>query len=247
VPYPTYTRRTDEPRLRPHLGTHPSGGRARGPDLASSRLRCNRLGGGHHRRRAHDHDHSNDNSHRSVGDICGAYLYLGFTAGRPAGYRPGAQRGPTFPCRGQLPCTASGQRRTTGSRLHTPGAVDPHVTDATLESTVCRRGGYTSTVRPPTSVTNSEKRLAQAAYGQSDGPSAYELDHLVPLELGGTPNSAANLWPEPGSSPNAKDKLEGALHDLLCAHRITLTAAQHMIATDWITAYRQILGTPPPG
>jgi len=129
----------------------------------------------------------------------------------------------------------------------TPGAVDPHVTDATLESTVCRRGGYTSTVRPPTSVTNSEKRLAQAAYGQGDGPSAYEFDHLVPLELGGTPNSAVNLWPEPGSSPNPKDKLEGALHDLLCAHRIALTAAQHMIATDWITAYRQILGTPPPG
>ncbi len=128
----------------------------------------------------------------------------------------------------------------------TPGAVDPHVTDATLESTVCRRGGYTSTVRPRTSVTNSEKRLAQAAYGQSDGPSAYELDHLVPLELGGTPNSAANLWPEPGSSPNAKDKLESALHDLLCAHRITLTVAQQMIATDWTTAYRQILGTPPP-
>jgi len=49
----------------------------------------------------------------------------------------------------------------------TPGAVDPHVTDATLDSTVCRRGGYTSTVRPPTSVTNSEKRLAQAAYGQT--------------------------------------------------------------------------------
>jgi len=134
-----------------------------------------------------------------------------------------------------------------GSVACTPGAVDPHVTDATLESTVCRRGGYTSTVRPPTGVTNSEKRLAQTAYGQSDGPSAYELDHLVPLESGGTPNSAANLWPEPGSSPNPKDKLEGALHDLLCARRITLTAAQHMIATDWITAYRQILGTPPPG
>jgi len=47
----------------------------------------------------------------------------------------------------------------------TPGAIDPHVTDATLESTVCRHGGYTSTVRPPTSITNSEKRLSQAAYG----------------------------------------------------------------------------------
>jgi len=104
----------------------------------------------------------------------------------------------------------------------TPGAVDPHVTDATLESTVCRRGGYTSTVRPPTSVTNSEKRLAQAAYGQSDGPSAYELDHLVPPELGGTPNSAANLWPEPGSSPNAKDRRSwGAdkAHCTICSAR----------------------------
>jgi len=75
-------------------------------------------------------------------------------------------------------------------------------------------------------------------------PSAYEFDHLVPLELGGTPNSAANLWPELGASPNAKDKLEGVLHDLLCAHRITLTVAQYMIATDWTTAYRQILGEP---
>jgi len=104
----------------------------------------------------------------------------------------------------------------------TPGAIHPHVTDATLKSTVCRRGGYTSTVRPPTSVTNSEKRLAQAAYGQSDGPSAYELDHLVPLELGGTPNSAANLWPEPGSSPNAKDRRSwGAdkAHCTICSAR----------------------------
>jgi len=52
----------------------------------------------------------------------------------------------------------------------TPGAVDPHVTDATLESTVCRRGGYTSTVRPPTSVTNSEKRLARPPTGRATGP-----------------------------------------------------------------------------
>jgi MFS family permease len=67
-----------------------------------------------------DH-HSNDNSHRSVGDICGAYLYLGFIAGRLAGYRPAAQRGPTFPSCGKLPCTARGQRRLTGPRLHTGG------------------------------------------------------------------------------------------------------------------------------
>jgi len=85
---------------------------------ARRRVQRNRLAGGHHRRA---HDHSNDNSHRSVGDICGAGIHLGFTAGRPAGYLPAAQRGPTFPCRGKLPRTASGQRRTTGPRLHARG------------------------------------------------------------------------------------------------------------------------------
>ncbi len=128
----------------------------------------------------------------------------------------------------------------------TPGAVDPHVTEATVNTTVCRPGGYTSTVRPPTSVTDPEKRPALAAYGQTASPSGYELDHLVPLSLGGTPNTAANLWPEPDPTPNPKDKLEGALHDLLCAHRISLDDAQRMIAENWITAYQQILGTSPP-
>ena len=37
----------------------------------------------------------------------------------------------------------------------TPGATDPHVTQATLGTTICRAGGYTSTVRPPQSVTST--------------------------------------------------------------------------------------------
>jgi len=69
----------------------------------------------------------------------------------------------------------------------TPGAVDPHVTDATLESTVCRRGGYTSTVRPPTSVTNSEKRLAQAATGRATGPRRTNLTTWCPSSWGVLP------------------------------------------------------------
>jgi hypothetical protein len=34
----------------------------------------------------------------------------------------------------------------------TPGAVDPHVIQAMICATICRPGGYTSTVRPPASV-----------------------------------------------------------------------------------------------
>ena len=127
----------------------------------------------------------------------------------------------------------------------TPGAVDPHVTQATIGTTICRPGGYTSTVRPPASVTGAEKKSALRAYNDAGASSGYELDHLVSLELGGSPNSPRNLWPEPGAAPNPKDKLKTALHDLVCANRMTLVDAQNMIAGDWVSAYRQVLGTEP--
>ena len=128
----------------------------------------------------------------------------------------------------------------------TPGATDPHVTQTTLDTTICRSGGYTSTVRPPVSVTSTEKRSALRAYNDTAPINTYELDHLVSLELGGSPNSPHNLWPQPGASPNPKDKLETALHNLVCTHRMPLADAQTAIATDWITTYRQVLGGEPP-
>jgi hypothetical protein len=79
--------------------------------------------------------------------------------------------------------------------LCTPGAVDPHVTQATIGATICRRGGHTSTVRPPASVTGTEKKAALRAYNDTAPSSGYEPDHLVPLELGGSPNSPATCGP----------------------------------------------------
>ncbi len=77
----------------------------------------------------------------------------------------------------------------------TPGAIDPTVTQADLAQTLCRKGGYTASVRPPQQVTDAYKKLARAAYS-SPGPSSdYELDHLVPLGLGGA-SDARNLWPQ---------------------------------------------------
>ena len=65
------------------------------------------------------------------------------------------------------------------------------------------------------------------------------------LELGGSPNSPHNLWPQPGGSPNPKDKLETALDDLVCSNRMTLTDAQTAIAGDWVSTYRHVLGRDP--
>ena len=92
----------------------------------------------------------------------------------------------------------------------TPGALSPAVTQATISTTICR-SGYTKTVRPPESITEKEKKASITAYGDHKPLHDYEYDHLVSLELGGAANDARNLWPEPGGSPNPKDKLENRL------------------------------------
>ncbi|MGE5290606.1 MAG: hypothetical protein ACM3ML_26130 [Micromonosporaceae bacterium] len=116
----------------------------------------------------------------------------------------------------------------------TPGSRDPAVTQANLQTTICR-SGYSRSVRPPESQTERFKfDEAYPAYGVS--PSARtELDHLVSLELGGS-NDASNLWPEVPPSPNQKDMVENALHRAVCSGKVTLAAAQEAIADDWMTA-----------
>lgn len=126
----------------------------------------------------------------------------------------------------------------------TPGALNPDVTQASIATTICR-GGWTATVRPPASITATEKRASMRAYGDGPSASAYEYDHYVPLELGGAVNDARNLWPEPdypmraGFYLNPKDRLERVLNRQVCGGRMTLSRAQRLIASDWVAAYRR--------
>jgi hypothetical protein len=127
----------------------------------------------------------------------------------------------------------------------TPGAVNPAVTQATISSTICR-SGWTSTVRPPGSITEPEKFASMAAYSLRGSASAYEYDHDVPLELGGAVNDRRNLWPEPdyvtrsGFYLNPKDRLENALKRMVCRNAMTLAQAQRLIASNWVAAYDQL-------
>lgn len=114
----------------------------------------------------------------------------------------------------------------------TPGALNPAVTQATIQQTMCVMG-WTSTVRPPESVSEPEKRASMAAYGATGPLSAYEYDHFVPLQLGGAVNDPRNLWPEPGASPNPKDSVESDLRSEVCAGKMTLADAQRAIVSDW--------------
>jgi hypothetical protein len=126
----------------------------------------------------------------------------------------------------------------------TSGALNPAVSPKTIDSTICR-SGWTAAVRPPEPITEREKLLSMDAYGDGARPSAYEYDHLVPLELGGAVNDRRNLWPEPdypvpaGFYRNPKDRLEGILKRLVCRRAMPLASAQRLIANDWVLALRR--------
>ena len=129
--------------------------------------------------------------------------------------------------------------------LHcTPGALNPAVTQATISKTICRRG-YSSQIRPSTSVTEPEKLASIRAYGFHQSAGSYEYDHLISLELGGAANDRRNLWPENGASPNLKDKVENYLHAQVCDGRMTLARAQRIVALQWVSFYNRYLKPTP--
>lgn len=111
---------------------------------------------------------------------------------------------------------------------------------------ICSAGFHTSTIR---NVPESEKHQVEIEYGMT--PRSYghtiEIDHIVPLEIGGS-NDIANLFPEPGSGTagyRVKDRLENRLHDLVCAGALALRTAQRAIAADWETLYLEIFRANP--
>jgi len=137
-----------------------------------------------------------------------------------------------------------------------PGVVNPDITQANIDQTICSTQWSTKNIRPPVSYTNNLKTKQLAASHATDKtPAHYEEDHLVSLELGGHPRDPRNLWPERWGTPahplthlgpfpahlvgaNAKDKTENALHTEVCHGTLTLREAQFIVATDWFKYYR---------
>lgn len=128
-------------------------------------------------------------------------------------------------------------------RALTPGATLPVST-----AEVCVPG-YSREVRDVSSAT---KREVFARYGlisvfADSTRNDFEVDHLIPLALGGS-NDIHNLWPQAyGTAPwNArlKDRLENRLRQLVCAGELPLAEAQRAFTADWTAAYAQYVGAP---
>ena len=132
-------------------------------------------------------------------------------------------------------------------RQATPGYTNPAVTQENIKNTICVPG-YTKTIRPTASYTTKLKlkQLKAGVYKSNLGAAAFEEDHLISLEIGGSPTDERNLWPQHWSSPygaHEKDRLENKINLLICAGKITLAQAQHDVSTDWISSYKKYVGS----
>ena len=133
----------------------------------------------------------------------------------------------------------------------TPGALNTDVRPdpPVLGRTICR-SGWTATVRPSRQESDQLKRQIFRRYGIAptrDNLARYELDHRVPLEVGGAPRDPANLWPEPweqdsqhpqgpaqsGTGAQSKDRIEDRVKASICGGRLTLQEGQQVFLGDW--------------
>lgn len=119
----------------------------------------------------------------------------------------------------------------------TPGIILTHNT-----SLICIPG-YATSVR---NVSQATKDKVYKMYGISTHITGeWEIDHLIPLSLGGS-NDIANLWPEP-SKPYPgfyqKDRVEQYFYNEVCAGRMSLDIAQMEIVNNWVPYLSQTTNT----
>lgn len=99
---------------------------------------------------------------------------------------------------------------------------------------------------PPKSFLQGIEKDQLKAYGYSDETlSHYQMDHLIPLSLGGHPTDTRNIWPQQliaQWSARRKDFLEEKLHEKVCKGELTLDDARKQIQTNWIEAYERYIG-----
>ena len=133
-----------------------------------------------------------------------------------------------------LPSLALAQRP---NKMFTPGAK----TKAN-DTQVCA-ADYASSVKP---VASWQKTEALSRYGRNAHDFNGELDHLIPVALGGS-NDPDNLWPIPDNKdygPTAKKELEDKLQQMVCGKTIALKDAQDAIKKDWVAAYDRYVRNP---
>lgn len=118
------------------------------------------------------------------------------------------------------------------SSYKTPGATAKVKTERLCAPT------FAASLEP---ISNWQRTEALGRYGLRAEGFSGELDHLVPVSLGGS-NDPDNLWPFRASGAftlEAKQALAVKLHDMVCAGKLSLKDAQDAFRKDWTKAYSE--------
>lgn len=111
--------------------------------------------------------------------------------------------------------------------------LNPAVSQETIHETICIPG-WTKTVRPPAAYTTPIKRRLFEEYGLPPELMAdFQLDHIIPLALGGAPSQPENFQLMDVDEAERKDEVERCLSRSVCAGAIPLEEARRLIWVDW--------------
>lgn len=123
-----------------------------------------------------------------------------------------------------------------------PGKSNPELT----KEVICSKNFTTKDYR------NVSSGLKQKIYNEYNtepnkgicgGSEGCEVDHIIPLTIGGS-NDKENLWVQPFNgqlNAHDKDQLEVRLHRLVCSDIIDLQQAQNEISSDWVKAFNKYI------
>ncbi|MCU1381367.1 MAG: uncharacterized protein JWL71_64 [Acidobacteria bacterium] len=106
------------------------------------------------------------------------------------------------------------------------------------EAQVCA-ADFEASAKP---IAKWQRDQALERYGKRPEDFTGELDHLIPVGLGGN-NDPDNIWPLPSNKdmgPEQKKELDLKLRQLVCTDKtVKLKDAQDAVKKDWVKAYNQ--------
>lgn len=114
--------------------------------------------------------------------------------------------------------------------------INPDVTAFTIQNTICVKG-WTASIRPPVAYTNHIKKQRLREMGLPlELIGNFQLDHKLPLSLGGSPDDIHNLVLQDHDEAEQKDVVERCLPAAVCSGVVNLHDAQVAIWRDWRSA-----------
>lgn len=133
-------------------------------------------------------------------------------------------------------------RRVKAKRL--PPALNGQVTQETINDTICASGWTSKERRKAASWLQSKKRellSRREGYGWPGAGAVFQLDHMVPIELGGAVEDDCNVALQWIGEAICKDGVEHCLAAKVCKGEIPLDVAQKAIADDWRAGQGDVL------